>query len=216
MADDFEAILFDLDGTLADTLAPIAAAGNHMLTTLGRQARPVPDYRYLAGQGVAWLVEHALQTSDSALVARGVELFRSHYAEHGDAMTEPYDGIDDMLQRLLEMGFALAVLSNKMHDATERCVAHLFPDVPFDRVLGHRDGHPLKPDPAGALEIAADLGIAPARWLYVGDTRVDMLTARAAGMSALGVTWGFRDLAELRDAGAWAVIDHPSKLPDLA
>lgn len=206
------AVLFDLDGTLADTLEDIAAAANHALAALGRPPRPVHDYRYLAGQGLRWLIERALATDDDDLVPEGMRLFREHYAVHSLDHTRPYPGIEPLLDELTRRRLKLAVLSNKPDPETRRLVAQVFGRWRFDAVAGHRPPAPLKPDPAAALAIADELGVLPGDWLYLGDTRVDMLTANAAGMLAVGVLWGFREEEELRQSGARAIIKEPAEL----
>lgn len=211
----YRAVMFDLDGTLADTLADIAAAANHALTQLERPTHDVATYRYLAGQGLESLMVDALGPDHRHLVERGMEIFRSYYAEHDMDHTGPYDGIPDLLDELEMLDMRLAVLSNKPDPATQRLMRTAFPRWDFDAVLGHREGSPLKPDPASAVEITQRLGIAPEAWLYVGDTRVDMETATRAGMFAVGVLWGFRDEPELRESGAKAIIRYPAELMGL-
>lgn len=206
------AVMFDLDGTLADTLEAIADAANHALRQFGRPTHPADAYRYLAGQGLTWLMEHALGPEHLHLVEPAMELHREHYRQHADRTTRAYDGVPAMAAALVARGLTLAVLSNKPHEAVQPCVHHILPDVPFAAMQGVQLNGPLKPDPAGALAIAERLGIEPRDWLYVGDTRVDMLTGSAAGMFTVGVTWGFRDEAELRDSGAQAIIHHPAEL----
>lgn len=212
----YRGIMFDLDGTLADTLDGIALAGNHAFTTLGGEGFDRQRYRHLAGQGLEHLIRTGLgDRADNAAVTRGMALFRGYYAEHWRETTRPYDGIAELLDELTARRLALAVLSNKPDAATQEVMAHTFARWRFDAVRGHREGAPLKPDPAAALAIAAELSIPPDRWLYVGDTDVDMRTANRAGMFAVGVLWGFRDQAELRESGARAIITEPAALLDL-
>ncbi len=207
--------MFDLDGTLADTLVAIANAANDALRQLGRPPHPLGDYRYLAGQGLRWLAENALGPEHAHLADRMMQLHRASYHAHAHETTRAYDGVPEMVDALQRMGLKLAVLSNKPHEAVGPCLRHILPRSAFAAAQGIEPGGPLKPDPAGALKLADDLAIPPSRWLYVGDTRVDMLTGHAAGMFAVGVTWGFRDERELREAGADAIIHHPSALLDL-
>ncbi len=212
---NFEAVMFDLDGTLADTLADIAASANHALTGLGRPTFPVPRYRYLAGQGLESLMTDALGPEHRGLVARGMELFHSYYVDHSLDRTAPYPMIPDLLDALTARGTHMAVLSNKPNANTQEVVAKVFQRWRFAAIRGQVEGGPLKPDPAAALEIAAKLAIPPHRWLFVGDTRADMLTAKGAGMFAVGVLWGFRDEAELRASGADRIIGSPLELLEL-
>ena len=208
-----QAVMFDLDGTLADTLADIAAAGNHMLSQFSQAPLPMQRYRYLAGQGVRYLVREALNTHDSDdRIERGIALVEGFYAQHEHERTVAYPGVDDLLEALSRRGVAMAVLSNKPDAPARHLVAHLFADLEFQAVRGHRDGAALKPDPAAALEIARELAIPPENWLYVGDTAVDMQTGRGAGMTTVGVTWGFRDEPELLESGAQAIIHEPMQL----
>jgi phosphoglycolate phosphatase len=206
------AVMFDLDGTLADTLAAIADAANHALSQVGRPPHPVNAYRQLAGQGLHWLMEHALGPDHLHLVEPAMALHQEHYREHADLTTRAYDGVPAMVSTLVDRDLTLAVLSNKPHEAVAPCVRHILPDTPFAAMQGVEPGGPLKPDPASALAIARHLGIESRQWVYVGDTRVDMLTGNAAGMYTVGVTWGFRDETELRNSGARAIIHHPEEL----
>ncbi len=209
----FRAAMFDLDGTLADTLADIAACGNFMLAALGHPPLPAERYRYLAGQGARALVRDALAINDAdPQVERGLTLFRERQLVHGMDRTVPYPGVPELLDELTRRGYRLAVLSNKPHAATVAMMARLFADWRFDVVRGHREGRPLKPDPAEALDISTALGVPANEWFYLGDTRVDMLTARAAGMTPVGALWGFREADELQAAGAAILLRHPMEL----
>ena len=207
------AIIFDLDGTLADTLADIAAAANHALGQLGHAPIQTPRYRYLAGQGLRWLMEHALGPDHQHQVDEGMRIFRVYYADHDRDHTRPYEGIDDLLTALTAAGrdLALGVLSNKPDPATQQLVSDLFGST-FDHVAGAREGVPLKPDPTSALAMCQAMGVTPDEVLYVGDTSVDMETAVAAGFFPVGVLWGFRDETELRESGARAIIARPGEL----
>ncbi len=205
-------VMFDLDGTLADTLEDLAHAANHALAQLGRPPHDLPRYRYFVGQGVENLFRAALGTDDAALIGPAVATFKQHLAAHQYDHSRPYAGIPDLLDELTRRGRRLAVMSNKPDDRCTEMVQTLFGRWGWDAVRGHREGYAVKPDPRAALEIAAELGIEPEAWLYVGDTRADMLTGTAAGFFTVGVTWGFRDEAELRDGGADAIIHHPSEL----
>ena len=204
--------MFDLDGTLADTLADIAAAANHALGQLGHEPIELPRYRYLAGQGLERLITDSLGPEHAGQIDEGMKLFRAFYAEHGMDQTKPYDGVPELLDELVRRKVPLSVLSNKPHPATQTVMEKVFGRWTFDVIFGHRPGAPLKPDPASALEIAQMLKVEPQHWLYVGDTKVDMETATAAGMFAVGVTWGFRDEPELVASGARVIIHEPLEL----
>ncbi len=211
----FDLVIFDLDGTLLDTLADIAGAGNHVLRTFGLPPRPVADYRILAGQGARWLVERALGDKHTARVDEGVALLKAWQLEHGLDQTRPYEGIAELLDGLMERGVPMAILSNKPHAATLIAVGERLRRWKFAAVQGAEDGVLLKPDPAGALAITAKIGVEPERVMYIGDTRADMETANRAGMYAVGVLWGFRDENELRDAGAKVIVERPGEVMEL-
>ena len=210
----FDAVLFDLDGTLLDTLDDIADAANRVLVRHRYPTHPTASYRLFVGEGARVLVERALP--EEARVPETIEQlyaeFRGEYARNWNAKTKPYDGVPEMLDGLVERGLKMAVLSNKPDDSTRMCVRELLSGWTFDAVLGHHDGIPPKPDPAGALEVAAELGVPPERILYVGDSSIDVQTAIDAGMFPVGVLWGFRSREELESSGARAVIESPRDL----
>jgi len=217
MAVPTRAVLFDLDGTLLDTLDDLAESMNAVLVGLGAPTHGRERYRILIGDGVDELVRGALPAGrvTDELVARGVAEMRREYGRRWDAKTRPYPQIEELLDALVSRAVPLAILSNKPHDLVLRIVARLLDRWPFDPVLGARASTPKKPDPTAALAAARSRGIAPGRWLCVGDSGGDMQTARAAGMVAVGVLWGFRDEAELRASGARALIARPLELLDL-
>jgi phosphoglycolate phosphatase len=209
-----DAVLFDLDGTLLDTLADIAHAANEALVRSGLPEHPPEAYRRFIGDGVATLFRRALppEAVEEGLVERCVAAFRDAYERCWDRSSRPYDGIPELLDALAGRGLALAVLSNKPDDFTRRCAEAFLGRWPLRAVLGQRPGVPRKPDPAGALEVADRLGIPAGRFLYVGDSAVDMETARRAGMHPVGVSWGYRPAEELWASGAAAVIHRPAEL----
>ncbi len=211
----YHAILFDLDGTLANTLDDLADAMNWTLRQFGLPTHPADRYRHMVGEGVAVLARRALPPGRQDLAERIIPRMRQRYGEHMFDKTRLYDGVPELLDELAARSVRTAVLSNKPHAATVQVVGTLLDRWRFDAVRGVADGGPIKPDPAGALAIAAELGIPPADWLYLGDTNVDIRTARAAGMFPVGALWGFRDAAELTAAGAAALIEHPQALLDL-
>jgi len=213
----YKAILFDLDGTLLNTLDDLGDAANRVLAAKGFPTHTLDEYRYFIGDGTAMLITRALpeeQRSDDTIRAC-LEAFRQDYARNWKAKTRPYDGVTEMLDELAARGLKMAVLSNKSHEFTKRCVADLLPEWTFDVVLGQRDAVPLKPDPAGALEVAKRLNIPPPEFLYLGDSAVDMKTAIASGMFPVGVLWGFRPAQELEENGAQALIERPSEVLNL-
>ena len=210
----YHCVLFDLDGTLLDTLADLAAAVNAMLAEAGHPTHPVEAYRYMVGEGVEKLVTRALPEArrDPERVAAGVERMRQIYAQGWGRSTRPYPGIPELVAELGRRGVPRAVLSNKPDDFTRLMVAHYFPAQPFALVRGALPGTPKKPDPTAAREIAAHFGLDPAYFLYLGDSATDMRTAVGAGMFPVGAAWGFRDRQEMLAAGARVVIDQPAQL----
>ena len=210
----YMAVLFDLDGTLLDTLDDLAMAANRVLAARGWPVHPVDAYRYFVGDGVETLVKRILPAAlrTTAVLDEAVTAFQREYANTWHDRSLPYPGIPQMLDRLAADGFRLSILSNKPDAFTRLCVQRLLPQWTFDPLLGQRPGVPKKPDPAAALEVARLLGLAPAEILYVGDTAVDMQTANAAGMDAVGVLWGFRTADELQAAGARHLITAPEEL----
>ena len=209
-----KAVVFDLDGTLLDTVGGIAAAMNKVLNAAGLPPHDIVDYKGFVGDGVAKLTERVLPPEMRTLenIADYKQRYRVVYDETWLEHTCPYDGVEDMLRALRERGVILAVLSNKLHSNTVDQVDRFFPWKPFEVVLGARDGIPLKPDPQAVLEIAGLIDVTPGEFVFVGDTPVDMLTAKAAGMTGIGASWGFRTVEELRGAGASRIIDHPMDL----
>ena len=208
------AILFDLDGTLLNTLEDLADATNRALARVDCPGRPLENFRFYVGNGALNLVRCALPEDrrDEATVATCLSAFQEEYAAGWDVKTHPYDGVPELLDALVERGVRMAVFSNKPEKFTRLCVSKLLPRWPFEPVLGASDAVPHKPDPTGARLAAEHLGIPPADFLYVGDTNTDMQTANAAGMFAVGVTWGFRPANELVENGAKVLITEPALL----
>jgi phosphoglycolate phosphatase len=208
------ALLFDLDGTLLNTLEGITLAGNAVLAESGFATYSVNAYRLLVGAGVRKLFERALppHAATPALIESCAGRFRDAYRTTWTTGTRAYDGIPELLGELARRQLPMAVLSNKPDEFTQQCVREYFANAPFAAVLGERQGVPPKPDPTGARQIVKALGIPPGQFLYLGDTSIDMETARSAGMTPLGALWGFRDREELVAAGAKGVIAHPREL----
>jgi phosphoglycolate phosphatase len=211
-------VVFDLDGTLLDTLSDLADAGNAALARLGHPVHPVDAYRTFVGDGMRTLVTRLLPDArrDEADIEAALQLMREEYSARWDAKTRPYDGVPEMLTALQDCGMLLGIVSNKPHDFTQLCVKRLLPRWSFLAVIGTRDGVPVKPDPTGALQVAAALGVAPADCLYVGDTDTDMKTGNHAGMPTVGAVWGFRTAEELRRSGAAHLAETPTELVSLA
>lgn len=209
-----DAVIFDVDGTLLNTLGDMADAANRVLAESGFPTHPDESYKQYIGSGVRVLFDRALppgaDTDDQ--VECCVSRFLDVYGECWNIRTRPYDGIPELLDELARRDIALAVLSNKPDAFTRRCVEFYFARQPFRVVSGDRPDRPRKPDPSGALAIAHDLAIPPDRFLYLGDSSVDMQTGHRAGMHPIGASWGFRSVDELREHGAEAIVDHPSDL----
>ena len=213
----FDGVVFDLDGTLIDSLEDIANAANATLAELGKPTCTLESFKTHVGDGVSVLFQRALpQTqSDPSLLAQCMSIYQGHYDRGWDHCTKPYPGIERMLAGLRSFGMKLAVLSNKPDHFTKRCVERFFPEVPFAQVLGHSDRFPRKPDPSSAIWIASELSCESSRVAYVGDTNTDMLTATSAGLYAIGVSWGFRDTDEIRQAGARQICDSAEELTEI-
>lgn len=207
----YHAILFDLDGTLLDTLDDLADATNRALRTLGFPEHPVAAYKYFIGDGVENLVRRVLPADrcEPALMLRCATQMRQEYAQRWAVKTHPYPGVPELLDALCARGVPMAVLSNKPDEFTGLCVGQLLSRWRFDVVLGERPPVPKKPDPAGALEVASRLGLPPGQILYLGDTNTDMRTAVAAGMFPVGALWGFRTADELLAHGARVLVESP-------
>lgn len=212
-----ELVIFDLDGTLLDTIGDLAVACNAVLALRGLPQHTYDEYCRFVGNGIMRLVERALpeelRIPDTVAAVRAD--FVKYYTEHIDTRTKPYAGIPELVAGLARRGVRMAVASNKFQAGTEKLVRLFFPDVAFAAVLGQRVGVPLKPDPAVVEEILALTGVAKGRVLYVGDSGVDMQTAAAAGVRSVGVTWGFRERRELVQTGAQHIVDVPGEILNL-
>ena len=208
---NFAAVIFDLDGTLLDTLAEIADSMNGVLTRLGCPTHDLQAYRYLTGDGVVALLTNALppDARDEPTLRRAGELLREEYLKNWGHKAKPYDGIPELLDALTAKRVSLNVLSNKMNEFTRMAVEQFLGRWEFDQVLGESPSFPRKPSPVSALHIAEQLGRDPGEIVYLGDTRTDMQAALAAGMYPVGALWGFRDKEELLASGARAVISAP-------
>ena len=213
----YKAILFDVDGTLLNTLEDLSGAVNRVLAGKGFPTHKLEAYRYFIGDGSAMLITRALpeEKRNDDTIRSCIEMFIEDYGRNWNVRTKPYDGVTEMLDALMARGLKIAALSNKPHEFTKRCVNDFLPNWPFEVVLGYRDAVPLKPDPASALEVAKRLNIPPVDFLFLGDSAVDMKTAIAAGMYPVGVLWGFRPVEELQENGAQALIERPLEILNL-
>lgn len=209
----FSAVIFDLDGTLLDSLEDLADSVNAVLAGRGMPVHPVPAFRRFVGNGVVNLVRRAAPAGlADAELRELVSESRAEYGRRWDAKSRPYPGVPAMLDALARAGVRLALLSNKPDEFTARIAERFFAPWPLNPARGAREGVPLKPDPAAALDVARDLGQEPAGILFAGDSDVDVRTAKNAGMFAAGVLWGFRDAEELTAAGADKLFATPDEL----
>lgn len=207
-------LIFDLDGTLVDSLPAIAASLNRTLAAHGMPGHPEPTVRSFIGNGLRNLLEQAApRDTPPTLIDALLETYRADYDATWPTGTVVYPGIHDLLTSLRDRGTALAVLSNKVDAFTRSMTTALFPGIPFACVLGQRDGIPHKPDPSGALEIARSLGAPAAGCTIVGDSTVDLETARNAGMGFIGVAWGYHGRTRLAEAGARVILDQAADFP---
>lgn len=211
-----KAVIFDLDGTLLDSVEDIGISMNMVLKAKGFPEHPIKNYNQLVGSGAGTLVSQSIPsnlTTDDALLADCLAQFRTIYRENWNIHSKLYDGITDLLDSLTEQQTPFAIFSNKPNNFVQLCVNEHMPNYKFTHVLGHSDNISLKPDPTGALIIADGMGIKPNDIIFVGDTGIDMQTATNANMLPIGVPWGFRP-EELLTSGAESVISHPTDLLD--
>lgn len=213
-----KAVIFDLDGTLLNTINTIEYYCNNALQKYGFNPVPVDKYKLMVGNGARLLVERAMSYTRGWTAEEFYKVFKA-YNDAYDAdtlyLTEPYAGVVEMLKSLKDAGYKIAVLSNKPNFATVDVVNTIFGEGLFDLVRGAIDGVPLKPDPAGVFDIMAELGITADEAIFVGDTKVDIATGKNAGLYAVGVLWGFRDEAELTAAGADVIINDAAKILEI-
>lgn len=207
-------VIFDLDGTLLNTIADLSAAANHALRVCGYPTHTIDAIRTFVGNGIGKLLERAMPASErsQAQIARMQEHFMLYYNEHNADLSTPYPGVPEMLHRLQDRELLLAVASNKYHLATEKLIAHYFPEIRFAMVCGQRDGIPTKPNPMVVREILRSLHVGNTDVLYVGDSGVDMQTAINAKVDAVAVSWGFRSRTELESYHPLAIIDSAEEL----
>ena len=207
-------VIFDLDGTLLDTIADLAESTNHALKQLGYPTHNVETIRTFVGNGINKLLERALPLQKQT--EENVRLMRSHFVPYYDAhnadLSSPYPGIVHLLEDLQEKGTMIAVASNKYQEATVKLVKYYFPMINFIEILGQREGINVKPDPSIVFDILQKANVNKEEVLYVGDSGVDMQTAINAGVDAVGVTWGFRPRTELEGFQPIGLIDKAEEL----
>lgn len=205
-------VIFDLDGTLLNTIHDLGEACNHALRKMGFSQHPIPAYNYMVGNGVRKLMERAQPDADAETIDRLLEYFREYYDSHNTEHTKPYNGIPELLAELKARGVAIAVASNKYESATRSIVHHYFPDIEFASIQGQVPGRPTKPDPSVIFDILSMHPTPKSQVLYAGDSGVDMEAARRACVESIGVSWGFRPVSELRANLADHIVNQPSEI----
>ena len=207
-------IVFDLDGTLINSLEDLADSANHVLVQHGFPTHPVDAYRYFVGDGVRKLIERILpeEERNDAQIEQCRQEFVAYYRIHMEDKTSVYPGMTELLKALKDKGLKIAVATNKVHVAVAPLMAKYFPNILFDSMIGQREGVPVKPHPQIMFDILKETGCQPSEALHVGDTATDMQLAHRAGIESVGVLWGYRPLEELQEAGARHIIKHPLDL----
>ena len=209
----YQTVIFDLNGTLLDTIQDLADAGNWVCRRNGWPEHSVAAFKKMVGGGIPNLVRQFSpeDSRSSLLLMNTISQFNAYYGAHNLDKTRPYDGIPELLARLKEQGITMAVYSNKADAFSREIVEHFFPGT-FQLVRGHVKGMPVKPDPAGIHSILQELSAEADRTVFVGDSNVDVYTGHNGGLSVCGVTWGFRGRQELQSAGADRLADTPEEL----
>ena len=219
MSSNIQAVIFDLDGTLLDTLTDLANSGNAVLKKRGAPTHPTERYKTFIGEGMENLVRaifpESIRPAEGEETAAVLADYKSEYESRWNDTAVAYAGISELLDECVARGLKIGVLSNKAHAFTVKCVDEFFPQWSWDVIFGQRDGIPRKPDPAGAVEAADLLGVGCNKCLFIGDSGVDMQTAKNAGMIAVGVKWGFREISELQENGADHLVDSPAEILEL-
>lgn len=211
-------VIFDLDGTLLNTIADLAASTNHALKQHGYPEHSIDEYRYFVGNGITRLIERSLPKNarQNEIIQKIKKEFVEYYQIHKTDLSKPYRHIPEVLEHLHAHNVLLAVASNKYHQGTQELINHYFGNHLFSVVLGQREQVPTKPDPSVIHEILQTTQISPEETLYVGDSGVDMQTAQNSHVTSVGVTWGFRNRQELEENGAAHIIDTPEEIASLA
>lgn len=214
MEKTYDAVIFDLDGTLLNTIDDLADSANAVLSGLGFATHSIEEYKYFVGNGIPKLIERCLPPDRQDMQETALKLFTERYSLHSRDKTAPYPGIKEVIAELKQSGIPTGVITNKSHPIALDVVKYYFGDA-FDYVRGLDDTIKAKPAPDGALSVASALRVKPERVLYAGDTKTDMLTAQNAGFSPCGVLWGFRLREELEQNGARYIISRPEQLLDI-
>ncbi|WP_289712693.1 HAD family hydrolase [uncultured Muribaculum sp.] len=210
-------VIFDLDGTLLNTIDDLGHATNYALEKMGYAPHPLNAYPAMVGNGVTKLLERALPaevSTDPLQLQHTRSWFQQYYDLHSTDHSKPYDGITELLSTLAERNINMAVASNKYHDAVLQLVGHYFPTIPWVSVWGQKEDMPVKPDPSIVFGILNDCPTNKSDVLYVGDSGVDIKTARRACVESVGVTWGFRSKQELEEAYADHIVSEPHEILD--
>ncbi|MCH5225771.1 MAG: HAD-IA family hydrolase [Muribaculaceae bacterium] len=206
--------IFDLDGTLLNTITDLGKACNYALETMGFATHPIQAYAYMVGNGVRNLMKKAQQDADEATIDELLRHFKTYYNEHCLDTTKPYPGITELLEKLQSQGVALAVASNKYQEATEKIIKGCFPTINFVAIEGQQEGRNRKPDPSILFSVLGKYPVNKKEVLYIGDSGVDVECAKRACVESIGVSWGFRSVAELRRANADYIVDRPAEILD--
>lgn len=217
MKNKFKGIIFDLDGTLLDTIHSLTLSMNNVLQSMNYQTHPVDKYKIFVGNGMRKLVQRALPaniSNDETILNSALKKFQIEYNNNWQYKTAPYSGIKELLDSLAKTDIKIAILSNKPHEFTLKTVSHFLNDWKFDNIIGARDNIPVKPDPISAFEIAENWNLPTKEIIFVGDTSVDIETAKAAGMYSIAVRWGFRPL-ELEEFKPDKIIEKPKEISSI-
>ncbi|MCQ2441466.1 MAG: HAD-IIIA family hydrolase [Clostridia bacterium] len=208
-----KAVLFDLDGTLADSLLDLATSADYALGNLGYKGHTLKEYQYFVGNGIPKLIERSLPENarDTQTVQKCLQIFMPYYKEHCDDKTYAYDGMPELVASLKKLGYKTAVITNKAQEMAEKVVLRLIGDS-FDIVCGKREGYPAKPDPKLTLEVMSELGVKPEECVFVGDSQTDMATAINSGALPIGVLWGYRTKSEIEKSGAKFIVSNAEEI----
>lgn len=210
-------IIFDLDGTLLNTINDLAVSANHALHQNSYPEHELHEYQFFVGNGITKLIERALpqEVRQESIILKLREEFVQYYQQHKTDLTCPYPGIPELLHELHSSNISLAVASNKYHQGTVELIHHYFGNSLFKIIAGQKENIPAKPHPAIVNNILEQIGISPCQTLYVGDSGVDMQTAKNSGITSIGVTYGFRPRQELKENGACYIVDKPEEIMEI-
>ncbi len=212
----YKAVIFDLDGTLVNTIGDLTNSMNYALERAGLGLRSKDECSKMVGNGVVEFARRAIgDKSKEFKLDEVLGYMKEHYGKNYFAETRPFDGICELIESLKDRGIKLAVVTNKHHESAENVVEHFFGKDTFDYIGGEGQGRALKPDPRVTLDAADKLGVSTDQAVFVGDSDVDMITARKTNMKAVGVSWGYRSVEELKRAGADVIVDRPSEIADM-